>query len=213
MSEKFDQPPHRSDKNHWEGIYAHKSPDQLSWTQAVPQTSLDFIHSFKLSRTARILDVGGGDSRLVDYLLEEGFENIAVLDISEHALKRAKDRLGDKATRVKWIVSDINDFHPESRFDLWHDRATFHFLTTRTGMSTYLKTARESVKGFMILGTFSTDGPDKCSGLPIKQYSESTLSEELKSGFKKIKCKTETHITPFDTRQAFLFCSFRKRDA
>jgi SAM-dependent methyltransferase len=197
-------------KQHWEKVYETKNPDEVSWTQEVPQTSLDFIHSFGLPKTARIIDIGGGDSKLADYLLNEGFENITVLDISSIALDKAKQRLGDKAKKVNWIVSDITSYEPSTHFDVWHDRATFHFLTTKDQVAKYIDTARKAVDGYLTIGTFSDTGPDKCSGLNVKQYSEETLSQELKKGFDKIRCITEDHTTPFDTRQNFLFCSFKR---
>lgn len=200
----------KSTKNHWQTVYQDSNPDQVSWTQSVPQTSLDFIHSFGLEKTAKIIDIGGGDSKLVDYLLKEGYENVSVLDISAKALEKAKKRLGKKAGKVNWIVSDITEFEPESTFDLWHDRATFHFLTSPEKISKYLNIARNSVKGFLTIGTFSKNGPEQCSGLDIRQYDEDTLTTELSQGFKKIRCIQEDHITPFATRQNFLFCSFKK---
>lgn len=197
-------------KEHWENVYATKQPHEVSWTQERPQTSLDFIHSFNLQKTARIIDIGGGDSRLVDCLLDEGFENISVLDISEHALERAKQRLGDKAAKVNWIVCDVTAFNPASTYDCWHDRATFHFLTSTEDIEKYLTTARQSVTGFMAIGTFSGNGPKKCSMLDVHQYTEEELKEQLADGFEKIRCVTEDHITPFDTAQNFLFCSFKR---
>ena len=198
-------------KNHWETVYQTKSPEQVSWTQEVPQTSLAFISSFGVAKTARIIDIGGGDSKLVDHLLEQGFENISVLDISEKALEKARSRLGDKAKKVNWIVSDITEFVPNTTFDIWHDRATFHFLITTEQVSKYMEIARKSVNGFMTIGTFSETGPTKCSGLDIKQYTEQTLTDELKNGFEKIRCITEDHTTPFNTTQNFLFCSFKRQ--
>jgi len=198
-------------KKHWELVYETKNPDQVSWTQETPTTSLDFIRSFRLEKTAKIIDIGGGDSKLVDYLLDEGFENITVLDISATALEKAKTRLGEKATKVTWIVCDIIDFEPTTTFDVWHDRAAFHFLTTTEQIKKYIKTARKSVSGFLTIGTFSQNGPKKCSGLEIKQYTENELTLELKDGFDKIKCITEDHLTPFDTKQHFLFCSFKRQ--
>ena len=198
-------------KKHWETVYETKNPDQVSWTQEIPKTSLDFIHSFGLKKTSKIIDIGGGDSKFVDYLLDEGFENITVLDISSKSLEKAKKRLGEKANKVNWIVSDISEFKPNMTFDVWHDRATFHFLTTTDQVKKYMKTARKSVNGFLTIGTFSKNGPKKCSGLDIKQYNENELILELKEGFKKIKCVTEDHLTPFDTTQNFLFCSFKRQ--
>lgn len=198
-------------KQHWETIYETKSPEQVSWTQEVPKTSLDFIHSFGVDKTARIIDIGGGDSKLVDHLLDNGYENITVLDISAKALDRAKARLGNKAEKVNWVISDITEFEPETAFDIWHDRATFHFLTTKEQVAKYLDIARQSVNGYMTIGTFSTNGPTKCSGLDIQQYDEQTLTAELENGFDKLKCITEDHTTPFNTKQNFLFCSFKRQ--
>ncbi|ARN78960.1 MULTISPECIES: class I SAM-dependent methyltransferase [Flavobacteriaceae] len=202
---KFDR------KKHWETVYETKNPDQVSWTQEIPKTSLEFIRSFKLNKDARIIDIGGGDSKLVDYLLEEEYKNITVLDISEKAIAKAKKRLGEKASKVNWIVSDIIEFEPDTSFDVWHDRATFHFLTTDDQIKKYIKIASKFVRGYLIIGTFSQNGPKKCSGLEIKQYNEEELTSELKKGFDKIRCVTEGHTTPFNTIQNFLFCSFKRQ--
>ncbi|TCP24827.1 methyltransferase family protein [Tenacibaculum skagerrakense] len=198
-------------KKHWETVYETKNPEQVSWTQEKPQISLDLINSLDLDKSAKIIDVGGGDSKLVDYLLEEGFENVSVLDISAAALEKAKKRLGDKANNVNLIVSDITEFTPSTTFDLWHDRAAFHFLTTPEQISKYVNIARNTVTGYLIIGTFSENGPKKCSGLDIKQYSEGKLITEFENDFEKITCSTEDHITPFDTMQNFLFCSFKRK--
>jgi hypothetical protein len=198
-------------KKHWETVYETKNPDQVSWTQKVPKIALEFIHSFGLSKQAKIIDIGGGDSKFVDFLIEAGFQNISVLDISSAAIEKAKKRLGNKADKVNWIVSDITAFEPSETYDVWHDRATFHFLTTKPEIEKYLETARKSVMGYLIMGTFSEIGPKKCSGLEIKQYSESTLTAQFNGGFEKLNCVIEDHITPFETTQNFLFCSFKKR--
>lgn len=199
-------------RKHWDQVYQTRKPDQLSWTQEVPGTSLDFIESFHLSPEARIIDVGGGESRLADCLLEKGFRHITVLDISREALQRAQERLGEKAVLVEWVVADVADFHPDQPYDLWHDRATFHFLTTDRQIGRYLSNARAAVPqgGYLVIGTFSDRGPDKCSGLPIHQYTEGELTRELHNGFDKIRCITEDHRTPFNTIQNFLFCSFKR---
>ncbi|OUS00977.1 SAM-dependent methyltransferase [Flavobacteriales bacterium 33_180_T64] len=198
-------------KKHWETVYETKNPDQVSWTQEIPKTSLEFINSFQLDKTAKIIDIGGGDSNLVDYLLDNGFKNITVLDISEKSLEKAQKRLGKKADQVNWIVSDIIEFKPETTYDVWHDRAAFHFLTTTKQIETYLEIARSAVHGYLTIGTFSQNGPKKCSGLEIKQYNEKELTSELDNGFDKIQCLTENHTTPFGSTQNFLFCSFKKR--
>lgn len=202
----------KQNKIHWETVYETKNSDQVSWTQEKPTTSLDFIHSFGLAKTAKIIDIGGGDSKLVDYLLDEGFENITVLDISAKALEKAQQRLGDKAKKVNWVVSDITEFEPTTTFDVWHDRAAFHFLTTAQQIEKYLTIARNSVNGYMVIGTFSENGPTKCSGLDIKQYNEHTLTKELNTAFDKISCVTEDHTTPFGTQQNFVFCSFKRKN-
>jgi ubiquinone/menaquinone biosynthesis C-methylase UbiE len=201
-------------KAHWEKIYRTKKPNEVSWWQGRPKASLDFIHSFNLPRTARIIDIGGGDSTLVDFLLAEGYENITVLDISEHALARAQQRLGEKARRIRWVVSDIMDYRPDTIFDVWHDRATFHFLTTEPQIARYLSVARKAVtnNGYVTIGTFSTSGPTTCSGLTIRQYSDEALAKQLGDGFERIRCVTENHVTPFKTTQNFLFCSFRRHE-
>ena len=199
-------------QDHWNRIYHDKASEELSWTEDVPLTSLGFIDGFKLSPDARIIDVGGGESRLVDFLLEKGFRNITVLDISQEALRRTQERLGDKAAFVEWVVADIANFNPGERFDVWHDRATFHFLTTPDQIGHYLSNARRALPsgGYFVIGTFSENGPGKCSGLPVHQYSEGELTRELSNGFYKIRCVTEDHHTPFHTVQNFLFCSFRR---
>ncbi len=202
-------------KRHWETLYAARQPHEVSWTQAVPTTSLAFIRSFALPKAAAIIDIGGGDSRLVDSLLDEGYENVSVLDISGAALARARQRLGPRQSRVQWIEADIRDFVPPARYAVWHDRAAFHFLTTAPEIARYLHRARAAIvpAGFLTMGTFSPAGPTQCSGLPIRQYSEDTLSAELREGFTKIRCLTEDHHTPFHTTQNFLFCSFQRRPA
>nr|WP_315026233.1 class I SAM-dependent methyltransferase [uncultured Chryseobacterium sp.] len=197
-------------KTHWENVYETKNPDQVSWTQKKPQTSLDFINSCGLGKEAKIIDIGGGDSNLVDFLLEEGYKNITVLDISAQALEKAKQRLGKAADQVQWIATDITEFNPTETYDIWHDRAAFHFLTTPEQASKYIDIAEKNISGFMVLGTFSKNGPKKCSGLDIQQYDEKSLSEKFEAGFEKIKCITEDHITPFETIQNFVFCSFKK---
>ncbi|MBP2616900.1 class I SAM-dependent methyltransferase [Chryseobacterium jejuense] len=197
-------------KKHWENVYETKNPDQVSWTQKKPQTSLDFINSFGLGKEAKVIDIGGGDSNLVDFLLEEGYENITVLDISVKALEKAQQRLGSKADKVNWIATDITAFEPTETYDIWHDRAAFHFLTTPEQVSKYIDIAEKNITTFMVLGTFSKNGPAKCSGLDIQQYDEESLSEKFKEDFEMIQCITEDHTTPFETTQNFIFCSFKK---
>ena len=199
-------------KTHWENIYTTKQPNEVSWTQDVPSTSLDFIRKFQPNKYASIIDVGGGDSKLVDFLLADGYTDITVLDISQAAISRAKNRLGDKADKVTWIVNDILDFIPSKKYDLWHDRAAFHFLTDSLAVDRYTDTVTKAVNGMVIIGTFSTDGPLKCSGLPIKQYSEETLGKQFSAvGFEKLSCRQVNHTTPSGAIQNFIFCGFSKK--
>jgi len=195
-------------KKFWEHVYQRKSPQEVSWTQKVPETSLTFIRRCELPHSAPIIDVGGGDSTLVDHLLTEGYNNITVLDISEKAIEKAKDRLGKRASQVQWITSDILDFTPPERYQLWHDRATFHFLNKEEEIARYIQIASKNINGYLILATFSETGPEKCTGLPVHRYSESSLEAILSSGFIKLACIQEDHITPSHSRQNFLFCSF-----
>lgn len=199
-------------KKHWENIYQTKELKDVSWFQPTPETSMDFFKQFNVPTTAKVIDIGGGDSFLVDHLLDKGYQNITVLDISAAAIDKAKLRLGDKAKNVTWIVADAATFKPTEKYDFWHDRAAFHFLTDEHEISNYLETAQQSINptGVMVIGTFSEQGPKKCSGIEIKQYSETTMTDRLKTFFEKIKCITVDHKTPFDTIQNFVFCSFRK---
>ena len=196
-----------STRSHWEKIYLEKSPQEVSWTQDVPETSIEFFNDFKLSKTSPIIDVGGGESKFVDYLLEEGYQDISVLDISENAIKRAKDRLGKKSKNIKWIVCDINDFKPMKKYALWHDRAVFHFLTSDININKYVENVKLYSENF-IVGTFSTSGPKKCSGLDITQYNKSLLSKLFEEFMVIKKIEHINHITPFETTQNFIFCSF-----
>lgn len=196
-----------STKSHWEKIYSEKSPQEVSWTQEIPETSIEFFNEFKLSKTSPIIDIGGGESKFVDFLLAEGYQNISVLDISENALKRAKDRLGEKSKNIEWIVCDINDFNPKKKYALWHDRAVFHFLTSNVEINRYVENVKQNSENF-IVGTFSTSGPKKCSGLEISQYDKNLLSKLFEESMTINKVEYINHITPFKTTQNFIFCSF-----
>lgn len=200
-------------KKHWEIIYQTKKLNEVSWFQPKPTTSLTLLSELSLPVHAKIIDVGGGDSFFVDNLIELGYKSITVLDISAAAINRAKERLGVNANKVHWIISDVVDFNPIEKYDLWHDRATFHFLTKQADIETYLKITQENIakNGILILGTFSEAGPTKCSGIDIKQYSEASLSKNFSPYFNKLHCFTTNHQTPFNTLQNFVFCSFKKR--
>ena len=198
-----------SNKAHWETIYTTKTPEQVSWTQEKPAISLELIEAVNLPKSAKIIDIGGGDSLLVDFLLEAGYSEITVLDISQAALDRAKKRLGSKAALVTWICSDILDFKPTEMYQLWHDRAAFHFLTQPKSIATYTElTEKHAVN--LIIGTFSESGPLKCSGLEIKQYSEKLMEISFEKAFTKIECVFSDHVTPFDATQHFIFCRFQR---
>jgi 2-polyprenyl-3-methyl-5-hydroxy-6-metoxy-1,4-benzoquinol methylase len=201
-------------KQHWENVFINKEPNEVSWFQEYPKTSMEFLHLFDLSSTANIIDVGAGDSKFVDALLEKGFTNIWVLDISSAALEKAKKRLGAKADLVHWVVTDITEFEPPVQYDFWHDRAAFHFLTDDASIKKYVTITELGIRnnGYLILGTFSENGPLKCSGLEIKQYSAASMSGRFEKKFDRIRCIEETHTTPFSTKQNFLFCSFQKRN-
>jgi len=199
-------------EKHWENIYKTKELNEVSWFQPTPTTSLDFINELNIPKTAKIIDIGGGDSFLVDYLLDLGYLNITVLDISDAALNRAKKRLGNRSKNIKWIIADAANFTPTERYDFWHDRAAFHFLTDDNEIQNYTETLELCLNdgGTALFGTFSEEGPKKCSGIEIKQYSETKLSNQFKKSLRKINCITTNHKTPFETEQNFTFCSFKK---
>jgi cyclopropane fatty-acyl-phospholipid synthase-like methyltransferase len=198
-------------KKHWENVFSQKQENEVSWYQPLPKSSIEFFESQKLPKDAHIIDVGSGDSYFIDYLVNNDYQNVYALDISEHALMRLKKRLGPKAERINFIVSDIIDFKPAIKFDYWHDRAAFHFLSDAE-TDKYISIANESIvpNGNLMVATFSDSGPLKCSGLSVKQYSKSELEKQFAHYFLKIKCIEEIHPTPFNTNQNFTFCSFKK---
>lgn len=198
-------------KKHWGTIYTKKSPQEVSWTQKKPSLSLSIIESLALPKNSPIIDVGGGESLLVDNLFALGYTDISILDISAEALTRSKERLGNKADKVNWIVADITQFKPKRAYTLWHDRAVFHFLTEQKDIQYYANMVSEYVNEHLLLSTFSLDGPQKCSGLPITQYSVQSLTDIVSSFFDLVKFEEEVHSTPFETTQAFLYCLFHRR--
>lgn len=200
-------------KHHWENVFSTKKENEVSWFQEYPQTSVEFIALFEMPLDSNIIDVGGGDSYFIDALIEKGYRNLFLLDISENAIIRAKKRLGEDAKHVTFIVSDITDFAPEVKFHFWHDRAAFHFLTDEKQINKYVSIAENAIEkeGYLILGTFSEQGPTQCSGLEIKQYNKASMSDRFEKSFVRIKCIEEDHATPFNTLQNFLFCSFQKK--
>ena len=198
-------------KEHWQDIYATKGMQEVSWFHKVPEISLDLIQKVAPNKDASIIDVGGGDGFLVDNLLELGYTNITVLDISENAINRAKQRLGNIDEKVKWVISDITNFLPEKKYDVWHDRAVFHFLTEQKDIAKYKTLVNKSINDYFVLATFSDEGPNKCSGLEICKYSELDLKKQFDNSFKVIESFKKNHSTPFNTTQNFIFSVFQKQ--
>ena len=198
-------------KEHWQSVWSRKKSNEVSWYQKEPKSSIDLILSTNPSKDASIIDVGGGDSNLVDRLLELGFKNITVLDISTKALERAKERLGKRAETIKWIECDIKRFDAHDKYDIWHDRALLHFLTAEEDLKNYVELTRKCVKrgGYLILSTFSTKGPMMCSGLDTKQYSEESMKKLFSDGFEHVKSFEEEHVTPWQTGQIFIYNVFK----
>lgn len=201
------------DKSHWESVYTQKAADAVSWYQPHADSSLALIRQTGIAADAALIDVGGGASTLVDDLLAAHYSDLTVLDISAAALDVARHRLGGAASAVHWLEADITqvDF-PEHRFALWHDRAVFHFLTDAADRARYLNAVGRAVKpgGFVIVGTFAEDGPEQCSGLPVRRYNADTLHDEFGAQFELLGKAEENHHTPFGTVQKFLYCYCRK---
>lgn len=200
------------DSNYWNQVYQKKNEHEVSWFQEIPTKSLEMIDELNLQKDSNIIDIGGGDSRLVDHLLQRGFSNITILDISSEALEKAKVRLHNSPKSVEFIASDVTQFQTNKKFKLWHDRATFHFLTQLEQVEKYLETAHEALEenGYLIISTFSKTGPEKCSGLSISQYSQDDLKSLFGRYFKNTKCFEATHTTPWNTTQNFVYCGFKK---
>lgn len=201
-------------KKHWEAVYQGKPLETLGWYQPVPRTSLELIRSLHLPLDAPVIDVGGGDSFLSDHLLREGFTDLTVLDISGEALDRARRRHGNNAGKIHWVESDVLDFIPDRQYTLWHDRATFHFLTEASEVKGYLEIASRAIRpgGHLILGTFSDKGPPTCSGLPVQRYSIAQLEETVSAQFKKVRAVSLDHRTPSGVLQAYTFGLFERME-
>lgn len=197
-------------REHWENVYSEKMATEVSWYQQYPECSLNLIHATGVAKSASIIDIGGGASTLVDFLLSTDYRNISVLDISSHAIEQAKQRLGERGDRINWIEHDITSFVSGQPFDVWHDRAVFHFLTDADDRSQYVKTLSRSLQpgSHAIIATFNLDGPEKCSGLDIVRYSTESLSAIFSENFKLIETKTEEHKTPNGKSQSFVYCRF-----
>ena len=197
-------------KKHWENIYQKKEIDGVSWYQKVPIESLQLIKKYSLSNSDKIIDIGCGKSFLADNLLELNYTNISLVDISSNALKEVKDRLQNKS--LNFIETDILNFNSNDKYDIWHDRAVFHFITDSEGIKKYISLCNEYInkEGILIIGTFAEDGPLKCSGLEIKRYSVDQISDLFKETFELVESFKMLHKTPFDTEQSFSFCVLRK---
>lgn len=201
-------------KAHWEGVYNQKKPDEVSWYLESATTSLNLLHQIGLKHSDSIIDVGGGASRLVDDLLQQGFENLTVLDLSGSALKAAQARLGARANGITWLEADITQpTLASSKYQLWHDRAVFHFMTTPEQRASYKKNLDIAVRpsGYAIISTFAENGPEQCSGLPVQRYSVESLSKELSSEFVLLNSCRESHKTPSGNAQEFIYCLYKLR--
>lgn len=202
-------------KSHWEEIYHKKLPGEVSWHQENPELSLELIRSACPDRETRIIDVGGGASRIAQLLDKTGYKNISVLDISARALQYAQQEMGPDAIKIDWVVTDILQFEPTQSFDLWHDRAVFHFLTDADDRKKYVHVLKRtlSTQGVVIIATFGVGGPDRCSGLPVVQYDAEKLIRELGAEFKLLRQAHEIHRTPWGTEQKFFFALFQRSAA
>jgi SAM-dependent methyltransferase len=208
---------------HWQNVYTSKGEKEVSWFQESPAPSLELIDLAGLTEDASIIDIGGGASRLVDALVKRNIAEVTVLDLSAAALDAAQTRLGDKgfgdkgfgdkAVGVKWVTADVTTWEPAQTYDLWHDRATFHFLTDPADQSAYVDRLKKAVRrgGHVIIGTFALDGPEKCSGLPIVRQDADSLSAILGSDFELVDARRHDHATPWGAVQRFQFSTFRRR--
>ncbi|MFB9264143.1 class I SAM-dependent methyltransferase [Bradyrhizobium erythrophlei] len=199
-------------QSHWQNVYLSKGEQEVSWPQADPQPSLRLIESVAAGPHASIIDIGGGASRLVDALLQHGFDALTVLDLSEAALRTASERLGTAGNNVHWIADDATVWQPPEPFDIWHDRAAFHFLVEERDRAAYLDRLRRGVKagGHAIIGTFALDGPEKCSGLPVQRYDPATLAQTIGAAFELIAHEQHRHVTPWGSTQSFQFSVLRR---
>lgn len=198
---------------HWENIYQTKDSKKVGWYQKKPTVSLGFFEEFIKDKNKAILDVGGGDSLLVDHLIASGYEDISVLDISVNSLNKAMERLGENAKKIKWIHSDITFFTPDRSFAVWHDRAVFHFLRDDDQIKSYTSLAESVLEtgNWLFIGTFSEEGPETCSGLPVKRYTKEALANNFSKSFDCVKSFNLDHITPSGAVQNYSFCYLRKK--
>lgn len=197
---------------HWEDVYKTKCSTDVSWYESDPQKSFDLIVGAASNSLGRVIDIGGGQSFLVDRLLDAGFEHVAVLDISQTAIEATKARLGERASQVEWIVADITRRDSLGDFDVWHDRAVFHFITDPGDRRHYVELLKRSlpIGGHFVVGTFATGGPEKCSGLPICQYDAARMQAELGPSFEPVECSEYLHTTPTGKPQQFFFGTYKR---
>lgn len=202
-------------QSHWQRTYQAKAEQEVSWHQELPEPSLSMICAAAPSPASAIIDIGGGASRLVDHLLQRGFTDLSVLDLSSAALARAQERLGTRATAVNWIAADITAWTPPRRYEVWHDRATFHFLVSESDRAAYLDRLRQALApgGHAVIATFALDGPEKCSGLPVMRYDPAGLARALGAEFSFVASEHRVHQTPWGAGQAFQFSVFRRQPA
>ncbi|MBS0556607.1 MAG: class I SAM-dependent methyltransferase [Proteobacteria bacterium] len=200
-------------RSHWNRVYTTKTADTVSWYQVQPKISLELIAAANLAADAPIIDVGGGASLLVDHLLAKGRRELSVLDVSAAALNRVRERLGADAAKARWIEADVREFAPSQRYDLWHDRAVFHFLTDAADRAAYMAALRRSLnpRGHVVAATFALDGPARCSGLSVAQYDAASLHGEFGENFELLESRRETHITPAGAEQRFTWVHLRLR--
>ncbi len=199
-------------KQHWSEVHSKRAADRASWYQLRPALSLELINRAGVDPKAGAIDVGGGTSTLVDELLEQGFANLAVLDVAGPALELARARLDDRADEVQWIEADVTEFEPAQQWGLWHDRAVFHFLTDASNRKAYRRALEAGVApgGFAVISAFSLEGPERCSGLDVVRYSPESLADELGAAFELVESRDEVHMTPTGAEQAFVYCLFRR---
>jgi 2-polyprenyl-3-methyl-5-hydroxy-6-metoxy-1,4-benzoquinol methylase len=200
-------------QGHWENVYTTKGENEVSWFQETATPSLELMARAGATPRTAVIDIGGGSSRLVDSLVETGFRNVTVLDLSEAALAAARTRLGSRADQVEWVVADVTSWEPQKLYDLWHDRAALHFLTDEQDRTAYVARLTKAVKpgGYAIIGTFAPDGPERCSGLPVVRYDAESLGRALGLAFELVETRRHEHLTPWGLKQRFQFSMFRHR--
>ncbi len=199
-------------QDHWQDVYVSKGESEVSWFQESPEPSLELLKKAGASQSSSVIDIGGGASRLVDRLVEEGFGDLTVLDLSEAALAASRTRLGDRGTAVEWIAADVTQWRPRRTYDFWHDRAAFHFLVDEPDREAYVERLVQAlpVGAHAIIGTFAPDGPEKCSGLPVQRYDSERLAEVLGQRFELLGSLCHRHLTPWNSEQRFQFSTFKR---